>query len=110
MVVGGGIIFAGIILIAVRVQRLYLNEDSDKSEIFMVADRSVGAGLTASAMFSSWMWINETVFSCEMCYKYGIAAPFWFAVGCAFQIALMALLGVLEKIGVPCAHTSLEIV
>ena len=40
---------------------------------------------------------------------YGIAAPFWFSVGCCFQIALMAVLGVLAKIRVPFAHTSLEI-
>lgn len=76
----------------------------------MVANRWVSTGLTASAVFSSWMWINETAFSCGMCYEYGIAVPFLFAIGCAFQIALMALLGVLAKIGVPCAHTSLEIV
>jgi Na+/proline symporter len=45
-----------------------------------------------------------------MCYNYGIAAPFWFAAGCAFQIALMAVLGVLAKLRVPYAHTSLEII
>ena len=36
MVVGLSILFALIIIAAVRVQRLYLNEDSDKSEMFMV--------------------------------------------------------------------------
>jgi len=63
MVIGLSILFAGIILLATRVQKLYLQEDSSKSEMFMVANRSVGTGLTASAVFSSWMWINETVFS-----------------------------------------------
>lgn len=56
------------------------------------------------------MWINETVFSCVQCYKYGIAAPMWFGSGLSFQIALMAVLGVLTKLRVPHAHTSLEII
>jgi hypothetical protein len=131
-VIGLGIVFAAIILVAVKIQKLYLNEDSSKSEMFMVANRSVGTGmksllylcslldeplvdisilgLTCSAVFSSWMWINETVFSSVMCYSYGIAAPMWFGTGLSFQIALMAVLGVLVKIRVPYAHTSLEIV
>ncbi|KAK7432937.1 hypothetical protein QQZ08_000408 [Neonectria magnoliae] len=78
--------------------------------MFMVANRSVGTGLTASAVFSSWMWINETVFSAAMCYKFGLAVPFWWSTGLCFQIALMAALGVLAKIRVPYAHTSLEII
>lgn len=41
----------------------------------MVANRTVGTGLTASAVFSSWMWINETAFSAVNCYRFGIAAP-----------------------------------
>jgi Na+/proline symporter len=56
------------------------------------------------------MWINETVFSCVQCYNYGIAAPMWFGTGLSFQIALMAVLGVLTKLRVPHAHTSLEII
>jgi hypothetical protein len=74
MVIGFSVLFAVLILAAVRIQKLYLSEDSGKSEMFMVANRSVGTGLTASAVFSSWVWINETVFSCVVCYTYGIAA------------------------------------
>jgi Na+/proline symporter len=43
--------------------------------MFMVANRSVGTGLTASAVFSSWMWINETVLAAAMTYRYGLALP-----------------------------------
>ncbi|KAL1988272.1 hypothetical protein VTN96DRAFT_247 [Rasamsonia emersonii] len=110
MIIGLGILFALIILAAVKIQKLYLMEDSGKSEMFMVANRSVGTGLTCSAVFSSWMWINETVFACVYCYEYGIAVPMWWGVGLSFQIALMAVLGVLAKIRVPYAHTSLEII
>ncbi|KAM0551203.1 hypothetical protein ACHAPJ_008546 [Fusarium lateritium] len=110
MLIGLGVGFCGVILAAVKIQKAYLSEDSGKSEMFMVANRSVGTGLTASAVFSSWMWINETVFSAAFCYKFGIAVPFWWATGLCFQIALMAALGVLAKIRVPYAHTSLEII
>ncbi|TGO90605.1 hypothetical protein BPOR_0057g00020 [Botrytis porri] len=75
IIVGLSILFCLIILAAVRIQKRYLSEDSDQSEMFMVANRSVGTGLTASAVFSSWMWINKSVFSAAYTYKWGIALP-----------------------------------
>lgn len=110
MVIGLSVLFAGLIVGAVKVQRKFLAEESNHSEMFMVANRSVGTGLTCSAVFSSWMWINETVFSAVNCYYYGIAAPMWFGSALSFQIAVMAVLGVIAKIRVPYAHTSLEII
>ncbi|KAF2439109.1 hypothetical protein P171DRAFT_131833 [Karstenula rhodostoma CBS 690.94] len=110
LLIGLSVVFCGVILVALKIQKAYLSEDSGTSEMFMVANRSVGTGLTASAVFSSWMWINETVFAAAMCYRYGIAVPLWWATGLCFQIALMAALGVLAKIRVPYAHTSLEII
>ncbi|PWY90406.1 hypothetical protein BO94DRAFT_593223 [Aspergillus sclerotioniger CBS 115572] len=109
LLIGLGVLFCGVILVAIKVQKAYLSEDSNTSEMFMVANRSVGTGLTASAVFSSWMWINETVLSAAMCYRYGLAVPLWWGSGLCFQIALMAALGVMAKIRVPYAHTSLEI-
>lgn len=55
------------------------------------------------------MWINESVFSAAYTYKWGIALPIWWASGLSFQIALMAVLGIVAKLRVPYAHTSLEI-
>ncbi|KAH8691295.1 putative sodium/solute symporter [Talaromyces proteolyticus] len=110
LLIGLGVVFCGVILAAVKIQRVYLSEDSGTSEMFMVANRTVGTGLTASAVFSSWMWINETVLAAAMCYKFGLAVPMWWGSGLCFQIALMATLGVLAKIRVPYAHTSLEII
>lgn len=75
LLIGLGVLFCVIILIAIKVQKAYLSEDSGTSEMFMVANRSVGPGLTASAVFSSWMWINETVLSAAMCYRFGLAVP-----------------------------------
>lgn len=75
LLIGLGVLFCVVILAAIKIQKAYLSEDSGTSEMFMVANRSVGAGLTASAVFSSWMWINETVFSAAMCYRFGLAVP-----------------------------------
>lgn len=75
LLIGLSVLFCGVILFAVKIQKAYLSEDSGKSEMFMVANRSVGTGLTASAVFSSWMWINETVLAAAMCYRYGLAVP-----------------------------------
>jgi hypothetical protein len=54
IIVGLSVLFCLIIVAAVQIQKRYLSEDSDESEMFMVANRSVGTGLTASAVFSSW--------------------------------------------------------
>lgn len=75
LLIGLGVLFCCVILIAIKIQKAYLSEDSGTSEMFMVANRSVGTGLTASAVFSSWMWINETVLAAAMCYRYGLAVP-----------------------------------
>lgn len=56
------------------------------------------------------MWINESVFSAAYTYKWGVALPIWWASGLSFQIALMAVLGIVAKLRVPYAHTSLEII
>lgn len=56
------------------------------------------------------MWINESVFSAAYTYKWGVALPIWWASGLSFQIALMAVLGIIAKLRVPYAHTSLEII
>ena len=54
IIIGLSILFCLIIVFAVQIQKRYLSEASDESEMFMVANRSVGTGLTASAVFSSW--------------------------------------------------------
>jgi hypothetical protein len=86
----------------------------------MVANRSVGTGLTASAVISSWMWAyvlysmfndfyeltrlilsTAIIWTTAQGYLYGIAAPFWYAAGCSIQIALMTVLAIHAKVKVP---------
>lgn len=109
-ILGLSVAFTVIVIAAVKIQKRYLKEDSETSEMFMVANRSVGTGLTCAAVFSSWMWINETVFACVQTYTFGVAATVWWGAGLSFQVALMAVMGVLCKIKVPHSHTSLEII
>jgi hypothetical protein len=52
IIVGLGFLFAILILAAVKVQKTFLMEDSGKTEMFMTANRTVGTGLTCSAVFS----------------------------------------------------------
>jgi len=59
IIIGLSVLFCLIIVAAVQIQKRYLSEDSDESEMFMVANRSVGTGLTASAVFSSW-FVNRS--------------------------------------------------
>lgn len=92
LLIGLGVGFCAVILVAIKIQRAYLSEDSGTSEMFMVANRSVGIGLTASAVFSSWMWINETVFAAAMCYRFGLAVPLVSA--CFFLLPTFFFMGV----------------
>ena len=39
IICGLSVLFCGIILVAVRIQKRYLSEDSEQSEMFMVANR-----------------------------------------------------------------------
>ncbi|KAJ9261520.1 hypothetical protein DTO195F2_4050 [Paecilomyces variotii] len=79
----------------------FLLEKSDHTEMFMVANRSVGTGLTASAVISSWMWATAIIWTAAQGYLYGIAAPFWYAAGVSIQIALMTVLAIHAKVKVP---------
>ncbi|RAO66247.1 uncharacterized protein BHQ10_002259 [Talaromyces amestolkiae] len=110
VVVGIGLAFGlGMVLVNRFLER-YLNEKSDHTEMFMVANRSVGTGLTASAVVSSWMWATAIIWTTAQGYLYGIAAPFWYAAGVSIQIALMTVLAIHAKVKVPNGHTVLEIV
>ncbi|KAH6679202.1 putative urea active transporter [Halenospora varia] len=108
--VGLGLVFGISMILVSRFLSKYMNERSDHSEMFMVANRSVGTGLTASAVISSWMWATAIIWTAAQGYLYGIAAPFWYAAGCTIQIALMTVLAIHAKVKIPNGHTVLEIV
>lgn len=76
----------------------------------MVANRSVGTGLTASAVVSSWMYSTALLGSPYLTYWYGIALPVWWANGQSTMICMFAWLAIQAKRRVPNAHTLLELI
>lgn len=105
----GGLFAIGMILTTKLLQK-YLHENSNSTEIFMVAGRSVAAPLVASSVYLSWTWADELLWATTMVYNYGIMASYWYAAGLSIQICLMTLLGIEAKKKIPSSHTSLEIV
>ncbi|EGV64554.1 hypothetical protein CANTEDRAFT_103962 [Yamadazyma tenuis ATCC 10573] len=110
ILIGFGAFFAIMIVISTKLMYRYLHENSNSTEMFMVANRSIGLGLTASAIYSSWTWPTELLWVCTMVYNYGIMASFWYGAGLSVQICLMSVLGIEAKKKIPSCHTSLEIV
>ncbi|KAF5124316.1 putative urea active transporter 1 [Metarhizium anisopliae] len=105
-----GFLIALIMMAITRVLKKTAGEDNNKTEMFMTANRTVGTGLTASAVISSWLWSTAMLGSTLVGYNFGVAGPFWFAAGCSPMIVFFSLLGIACKLRVPEAHTLLEIV
>lgn len=61
-------------------------------------------------ILTRFRWINESVIAAAYTYRWGVALPIWWASGLSFQIALMAVMGIVAKLRVPYAHTSLEFI
>jgi len=85
-------------------------EDNETTETFMVANRSVGTGLTSSAVISSWTYPTALLASPYLTYWYGIALPIWWANGQSVMICFFAYLAIQAKLKCPSAHTLLELI
>ncbi|EAZ62922.1 urea transport protein [Scheffersomyces stipitis CBS 6054] len=110
ILVGVGALFAGGMILTTKLLQRYLHENSNSTETFAVANRSVGTFLSASAVYSSWSWATELLWTSTMVYNYGIQASYYYGAGLAVQIAVMSVIGIHAKKKAPSAHTSLEIV
>ena len=76
----------------------------------MVANRSVGTGLTASAVISSWTFSSALLGSSYLTYWYGVSLPIWWSAGQTIMISFFAYLAINAKLKTPKAHTLLEII
>ncbi|KAF4428845.1 DUR3-Urea permease [Fusarium acutatum] len=110
VVIAIGFLIAFIMMFLTHILKKTVGEDNKTTEMFMTANRSVGTGLTSSAVISSWLWSTAMLGSTLVGYNFGVAGPFWFAAGCSPMIVFFALLGISCKLRVPEAHTLLEIV
>ncbi|KAK3821899.1 MAG: urea active transporter [Benniella sp.] len=109
IVLGFGLVFAGIMTVITMIQKRFLGEKVT-SEEYMAAGRSVKTGLVASAVVSSWTWAATLLQSSSVAYKYGISGPFWYASGASVQVLLFSVLAIELKRKCPNAHTFLEII
>ncbi|AOA62573.1 Urea and polyamines transporter [Komagataella phaffii CBS 7435] len=80
------------------------------SEEFNTGGRSIGTGLIASAVVSSWTWAATLLTSSTMAYNFGVSGSFFYAAGACVQIVLFSYLAIKAKQRAPECHTYLEIV
>ncbi|KAH9827371.1 SSS family solute:Na+ symporter [Teratosphaeria destructans] len=110
VLVGLGVAFAvGMVLVTRALKRTF-GEDNSSTETFMVANRSVGTGLTASAVISSWLYSTALLGAPYLTYWYGIALPLFWANGQSVMICAFAWMAISAKRRVPNAHTLLELI
>jgi SSS family transporter len=83
---------------------------SKDAEEFSVARRSLGTGLTAAAVISSWTWSTTLLSSVSTAYNYGVAGAMLYASGNCTQIVLFSTLAIQLKRRAPSVHTYLELV
>ena len=83
---------------------------SRDAEEFSVARRSLGTGLTAAAVISSWTWSTTLLSSVSTAYNYGVAGAMLYASGNCTQIVLFSTLAIQLKRRAPSVHTYLELV
>lgn len=109
IIVGLGFLFALGMILTTWVLKRY-NHESQTSEMFNTAGRTVKSGLVASAVVSSWTWAATLLQSSGVAYRYGVSGPFWYASGATVQIILFATLAIELKRRAPNAHTVLEVI
>ncbi|KAL4962690.1 sodium:solute symporter family protein [Aspergillus stella-maris] len=109
IVVGVGAAFAIGMSITSWLLSAYMNEVQD-SEMFMTAKHSIKAGLTASAVVSSWTIATTLLTSTTYGYRYGVSGPFWYAAAASVQILLFSVAAVELKRKAPNAQTYLQVV
>ncbi|KAL3465685.1 putative sodium/proline symporter [Aspergillus heterothallicus] len=107
--VGVGAVFAIGMSITSWLLSKYMNEVQD-SEMFMTAKHTIKAGLTASAVVSSWTIATTLLTSTTYGYRYGVSGPFWYAAGACVQILLFSVAAVELKRKAPNAQTYLQVV
>ncbi|EGV64003.1 hypothetical protein CANTEDRAFT_121979 [Yamadazyma tenuis ATCC 10573] len=105
--VGLGAAFALLMGFITRVLSKYLGQ-TQNSERFSTASRSVKSGLIASSTVSAWTWPATLLSSGAWSYSHGISGGFLYGIGGTFQITLFLFLAIQLKKKAPSAHTVSE--
>ncbi|KAI4764881.1 sodium symporter family protein [Aureobasidium sp. EXF-3400] len=108
VVVGLGALFALAMMGVTALLRRRGNVEN--AEEFTVAKRSLGTGLTAAGVTSSWTWSTTLLSSATVAYEYGVAGSFFYAACNSTQIMIFSNLAIESKRKAPNARTFLEII
>jgi len=76
----------------------------------MVANRSVGIGLTAAAVISSWLYSTALLGASLLTYRYGVALGVWWGASASTMVCFLSLIAIEAKRRAPNAHTLLELI
>ena len=76
----------------------------------MVANRTVGTGLTAAAVISSWLYSTALLGASLLTYKYGLALGVWWGASASTMVCFLSLISIEAKRRAPHAHTLLELI
>ncbi|KAG9514523.1 hypothetical protein KCV07_g8086, partial [Aureobasidium melanogenum] len=98
VVVGLGALFALAMMGVTALLRRRGNVEN--AEEFTVAKRSLGTGLTAAGVTSSWTWSTTLLSSATVAYEYGVAGSFFYAACNSTQIMIFSNLAITD----PCLY------
>ncbi|CAD27908.1 plasma membrane urea transmembrane transporter [Schizosaccharomyces pombe] len=104
---GLGAAFALLMAIITKVLTACMGQ-TQNSERFSTASRSVKSGLISSSTVSAWTWPATLLSSGAWSYTYGIMGGFMYGVGGTIQITLFLFLAIQIKKKAPAAHTVSE--
>ncbi|KAH8198342.1 hypothetical protein TruAng_007497 [Truncatella angustata] len=110
VVVGFGVVFALGMVWVMRTMKKSFHEDNHSTETFMVANRSVGTGLIAAAVISSWLYSIALLGATLLTYRYGVALAVWWGASASTMVTFFSFIAIQVKRRAPNAHTLLELI
>ncbi|GAA6000127.1 sodium:solute symporter family protein [Rhodotorula paludigena] len=108
IVVGVGLFFAALMIVANFLQRRYTRTSATVAE-FSSASHSVKPFMVAAAVTSSWTWAASILTSASQAYANGIVGPYSYAAGAVVQILAFSANAAKIKLNAPNAVTFLEV-
>lgn len=96
VVIGLGALFALAMTAVTAIMKRRGNVEN--AEEFTVAKRSLGTGLTAAGVTSSWTWSTTLLSSVTVAYEYGIAGSFFYAACNSTQIMIFSNLAIVRQL------------
>ncbi|KAI3395671.1 hypothetical protein diail_968 [Diaporthe ilicicola] len=110
VIIGLGLAFTLGIVWITRTMKKALHEDNQSTETFMVANRSIGTGLIAAAVISSWLYSIALLGSALLTYRYGVALAVWWGASASTMVTFFSFIAIQVKRRAPNAHTLLELI